>query len=243
MRVLYGFLSLAVISLLSWTLVAQDSEEKKPAEPEAPQLKSVEEKVGYAIGRNIGASLKRQGMDVNIDALARGLADELAGRKSILSDEDRDAAFAAMEQKQRLKAAEAARANLEEGKKFLVENGKKKGITTTESGLQYEVLKAGTGATPKRGDTVTTHYKGRLINGTVFDGSYADDAPTEDDEPISFPVTGVIKGWTEALQLMKVGAKYRLYIPSDLAYGERGAGANIGPNSVLIFDIELVGIK
>lgn len=246
MRVLCGFLSLTVVCLLGWTLSAQDADEKKPdkpAAPAAPELKTVEEKVGYAVGRNIGGSLQRQNMEVNVDALARGIADVMAGRESILSDEDRDAAFATMEQKQQLRAQEAARASLEEGKKFLAANGKKKGIITTESGLQYEVLTAGTGATPQRGDTVTTHYKGRLLDGTVFDGSYEGDDPVKDDEPISFPVTGVIKGWTEALQLMKVGAKYRLYIPSELAYAERGAGKAIGPNAVLTFDIHLVGIK
>ena len=244
MRVLYGFLTLAVISLLSWTLVAQDDADKadvKLAPP--PKLETVEQKVGYSIGRNIGGSLKQQGMDVDVEALARGIADVLEGRESVLSEKERDDAFAAMEQRAALRRKEAMRANLEAGKKFLVENGKKKGITTTESGLQYEVLKAGTGAVPTRTDTVTTHYKGRLLDGTVFDGSYEDDAPTAADEPISFRVTGVIKGWTEALQLMKVGAHYRLYIPSELAYGERGAGRQIGPNSVLIFDIHLVGIK
>lgn len=242
MRAVYCVLSVAVVCALGWTLSAQDSE-KQPAAPAASPLKTVEQKVGYAIGQNISASLKRQNLDVDIAALAQGIADGMAGRESILSDKDRDAAFAAMEQKQALRAQEKNRVNLEIGRKFLAANGKKKGITTTESGLQYEVLRAGAGATPKPSDTVETHYKGKLLNGKVFDGSYEGDEPTKDDETVSFGVTQVIKGWTEALQLMKVGGKFRLYIPSELAYGERGAGSDIGPNSVLIFDIELVGIK
>lgn len=244
MRAFYGILSVAVICGLAWTLSAQDEETKpKPATPAGPALKTVQQKVGYAVGRNIGASLQRQNMDIDIASLARGIEDVMADRESVLSDEERDAAFAAMEQQQALKAQEKARVKLETNKKYLEENGKKKGIVTSESGLQYQVLRAGTGEKVKSSDTVTTHYKGQLLDGTVFDGSYDGDEPTKDDEPISFPVTGVIKGWTEALQLMKVGAKYRLYIPSELAYSTRGAGRAIGPNEVLIFDIELVGIK
>jgi len=130
-----------------------------------------------------------------------------------------------------------AQKNLEEGKKFLEENGKKEGVVTLESGLQYLVVQEGTGAIPTLTDTVKTHYHGTLINGDVFDSSY------DRGEPISFPVTGVIKGWTEALLLMKEGAKWKLFIPSDLAYGSRGAGGVIPPNTTLIFDIELISIE
>jgi FKBP-type peptidyl-prolyl cis-trans isomerase FklB len=235
MRAIYCVLSVTVVFALGWTLSAQDTE-KKPTAPVESPLKTLEQKVGYAIGQNISASLKRQNLDVDIAALARGIADGMAGRESLLSDKERDDAFAAMEQKK-------LRKNLEEGRKFLAANGKKKGIKTTESGLQYEVLRAGKGATPKPTDTVETHYKGRLLDGTVFDGSYEGDEPTKDDDTVSFGVTRVIKGWTEALQLMKVGDKLRLYIPSELAYGERGSGKDIGPNSVLVFDIELLGIQ
>jgi len=126
---------------------------------------------------------------------------------------------------------------IEEGRKFLAENGKKPGVITTASGLQYEVLTAGTGETPKLTDKVTTHYKGTLINGKQFDSSY------DRGEPATFPVSGVIKGWTEALQLMKVGDKWKLYIPYDLAYGERGAGRDIPPYSTLIFEIELLKVN
>jgi FKBP-type peptidyl-prolyl cis-trans isomerase FklB len=127
--------------------------------------------------------------------------------------------------------------NKAEGEKFLADNKKKEGIKTTASGLQYKVITAGTGKTPKATDTVKTHYRGTLINGTEFDSSY------KRGEPAEFPVNGVIKGWTEALQLMKEGAKWQLFIPSELAYGERGAGRDIGPNSTLIFDIELISVK
>ena len=131
----------------------------------------------------------------------------------------------------------AAHNNLIEGQKFLEENGKKEGVITLESGLQYTVVEEGTGNKPELTDQVKTHYKGTLINGTVFDSSY------DRGEPITFPVTGVIKGWTEALLLMKEGAKWKLFIPSDLAYGERGAGGVIPPNTTLIFDIELISIE
>ena len=133
--------------------------------------------------------------------------------------------------------AESGEKNLKEGKAFLEKNAKKKGVITTKSGLQYKIIKAGTGAKPKLGDKVTTHYKGTLINGQVFDSSYKRNAPA------TFPVNGVIKGWIEALQLMKVGAKWQLYIPSNLAYGSTGAGAKIKANAALIFDIELLEIK
>ena len=142
---------------------------------------------------------------------------------------------------QKKTVAKAAK-NLEDGKAFLAANKAKDGVKVTKSGLQYIVLKEGTGAVPTRASTVSTHYRGKLIDGTVFDNSYEGDDPTEADTPTSFGVTQVIKGWTEALQLMKVGAKYRLFLPSELAYGENGP-AGIGPNSVLVFDIELVASK
>ena len=125
----------------------------------------------------------------------------------------------------------------------MAENAKKEGVKSTKSGLQYKVIKSGTGATPKATDSVMTHYKGRLTDGTVFDGSYEGDAPAATDKTVDFPVNGVIKGWTEALQLMKVGDKWQLFIPSELAYGERGAGGDIGPHATLVFEIELIGIK
>jgi FKBP-type peptidyl-prolyl cis-trans isomerase FklB len=141
-----------------------------------------------------------------------------------------------MEQQQ-AKRQQAAGANAEAGEAFLNENKTKEGVKTTESGLQYKVITEGTGATPTETDTVVTHYTGTLINGEVFDSSY------KRNNPATFPVNGVIPGWTEALQMMKVGSKWKLFIPSELAYGEQGAGANIGPNEVLIFDIELLEIK
>jgi FKBP-type peptidyl-prolyl cis-trans isomerase len=167
----------------------------------------------------------------------------LAGKKPALSQVELSAAFAELQRMIESKKAAVTAENAEGGKKFLVANAKKPGIKTTKTGLQYEIIRSGNGPTPKKSDTVTTHYKGQLINGDIFDGSYRGKAPTPADEPISFPVGGVIAGWTEALQMMKVGDKWRLFIPSELAYGERGAGADIGPGATLIFEIELIAIK
>jgi FKBP-type peptidyl-prolyl cis-trans isomerase FklB len=142
-----------------------------------------------------------------------------------------------MMEKQMAQREEAAKENLREGQEFLSENAQKDGVRTTESGLQYEVIEKGSGKTPTPESTVTVHYRGTLIDGTEFDSSY------RRGEPATFPVNGVIAGWTEALQLMSEGAKYKLYIPADLAYGERGAGQAIGPNETLIFDVELISVK
>jgi len=211
-------------------------------------LKDDKDKISYSIGLNIGRSMKQQGLDINPDALAAAMKDVFAGAKPQLTDEEMKQVMQEFEQKMiakqmalREKAqAEAAAAgpkNKADGEKFLADNKKKEGIKTTASGLQYKVITAGTGKTPKATDTVKTHYRGTLINGTEFDSSY------KRGEPAEFPVNGVIKGWTEALQLMKEGAKWQLFIPSELAYGERGAGKDIGPNSTLIFDIELISVK
>ena len=158
----------------------------------------------------------------------------LAGEEPALSDADVAAAFQAYQ-------AEKAAGNKDAAEKFLAENGKKDGVQTTKSGLQYMVLKQGDGDAPKTSSRVSTHYRGRLLNGTVFDQSYQGAAPSEQDEPVTFGVTQVIKGWTEALQLMKAGSSYRLFIHPDLAYGE-SAPPSIGPNSLLIFDIHLIGV-
>lgn len=212
------------------------------AQENGPKLETAKDKVSYQIGFQIGNNIKRQGLDIDPKILAEGVAAALAGKKPALTPEEAEAAFAAMDEQLQKERAELAGKNLEAGKKFLEENKAKDGIKVTKSGLQYKVIKEGTGATPKKTSTVSTHYRGTLINGTVFDNSYEGEAPTEADKPVSFPVDKVIAGWTEALQLMKVGAKYRLFIPSDLAYGENGP-PTIGPNSVLIFDIELIDVK
>jgi FKBP-type peptidyl-prolyl cis-trans isomerase FklB len=204
-----------------------------------PDLTNPKQKTSYAVGVDIATSLKRQGVDLDAKALTAGIADGLAG-KPALTDEQQQAALMDLEKNLRAKAQEnqkvAAEKNLKAGEDFLAANAKKDGVKTTASGLQYKVIKTGTGATPKPTDTVKVHYHGTLIDGTVFDSS------VQRGEPVTFPVRGVIPGWTEALQLMKVGDKWQLFIPAKLAYGERGVGP-IGPNSTLIFEVELLSIE
>lgn len=204
-------------------------------------LKDERDKVSYSIGLDIGNTFKKQGMDINPEALMSGLKDATTGAKPQMTEEEMRNTMTAysttMREKQAALAKEAGAKNAAEGEKFLAENKTKEGVKTTASGLQYKVLKEGTGPTPKESDTVVTHYRGTTIDGTVFDSSY------ERNEPATFPVTGVIPGWTEALQLMKVGSKYQLFIPSKLAYGERARSAEIGPNQTLLFEIELLDIK
>jgi FKBP-type peptidyl-prolyl cis-trans isomerase FklB len=212
-----------------------------PAADTKMTLKDDKDKVSYSIGLNIGRNMKQEGLDINPDALAAAMKDVFAGAKPQLTDEEVQQVMQDFQKKMMAKQMavreEGLAKNKVEGEKFLADNKKKEGIKTTASGLQYKVIKDGTGKTPKASDTVKTHYRGTLINGTEFDSSY------KRGEPAEFPVNGVIKGWTEALQLMKEGAKWQLFIPSELAYGERGAGKDIGPNSTLIFDIELLSVK
>lgn len=211
----------------------------------APQLKvnfmsnltTLEQHASYGIGLQMGQQLADNPFDgLDIAAVAAGLAAAFYGDEPEVSEDQIRSAFQVISG--RMQEAEAAKAQLAAaaGEAFLAENAKKAGVTVTESGLQYEVLTAGSGAKPSRADKVRTHYHGTLIDGTVFDSSYNRGQPAE------FPVSGVIAGWTEALQLMQVGAKYRLYIPHNLAYGERGAGGAIKPYSALIFDVELLDI-
>jgi FKBP-type peptidyl-prolyl cis-trans isomerase FklB len=204
-------------------------------------LKNEKDRLSYAIGMDIGNGLKRQNIDLNPEIVAQGIWDALSGGKTLLTEQEyRDTMTAfkqEMSKKQMAQMQEFSEKNQKDGENYLVENKTKKGIITLPSGLQYKVIQAGTGKTPKSSDTVAVHYKGTLIDGTEFDSSY------RRGQPASFPVKGVIPGWTEALQLMKEGAKWELYIPSNLAYGERGAGRNIGPNSTLIFEVELISIK
>ena len=204
------------------------------------QLKDQKDKVSYAIGLDIGTTMKRQLIDVNEDVMNQGIKDGLSGAKPLMTEEETKATMAAFQKDMMAKQAEAKKKlgekNAAEGKKFLDENKTKEGVKTTASGLQYKVLKEGSGASPKATDTVKVNYRGTTIDGKEFDSSY------KRGEPASFPVNRVIKGWTEALQLMKPGAKYQLFIPSDLAYGERGAGPDIGPNSTLLFDVELLEV-
>ncbi len=231
--------AMLIAMTLSTFASAQDGTEKKADEAKAPEFSSNKDKASYIIGFNIGSDIKNKGLDLDPEFIAKGIAAALAGQENALTPEQMQEVFTALDKEMKAKTAAAATKNLEAGKKFLDENKKKEGVKVTKSGLQYIVIKEGNGATPTTDSTVTAHYRGTFINGKSFDGTYEGKEPAETDNPIPFPVTGVIKGWTEALQLMKVGAHYRLFIPSDLAYGEEGR-PGIEPNSVLIFDIHLV---
>jgi FKBP-type peptidyl-prolyl cis-trans isomerase FklB len=203
-------------------------------------LKTQQEKVGYAIGMNIATNMMQQNIDVDADQLAAGLTAVLKGENTVLSLEEMGQVLTAFQQEMQMKqmaemAAEAAK-NEKIAQEFLEKNGKIDGVVTLESGLQYKIIKAGEGASPKADSTVQVHYTGTLLDGTEFDSSY------KRGEPASFPVNGVIAGWTEALQLMKEGAKWQLVIPANLAYAERGAPPMIPPNATLIFDVELLKI-
>ena len=205
-------------------------------------LTSTKQKASYAIGMNWGTGLHRQGIDVDSAALIQGMKDALAGGKTLLTEDEARAALMQLQkeiqEKQQAKAAAEGEANKKEGEAFLAANKTKEGVVTLPSGLQYKILKEGNGPKPTASDSVVCNYRGTLINGTEFDSSY------KRGEPATFPVTGVIKGWTEALQLMPVGSKWQLFIPPDLAYGPRGTpGGPIGPNATLIFEVELLSIK
>ena len=192
------------------------------------------EKVSYALGLSLGSNLKSNGLDgLDYKKLAKGIEDLMEGAQPEMSIEEAQAIINAYFQDLQNKAFEA---NIAEGKKFLAENAAREGVVTLESGLQYEVLTAGTGATPKASDTVKVHYHGTLLSGDVFDSS------VKRGEPATFGVTQVIRGWVEALQLMPVGSKWKLFIPSDLAYGAQGAGQSIAPHTTLVFEVELIDI-
>jgi FKBP-type peptidyl-prolyl cis-trans isomerase len=209
-------------------------------DPAPAELKTFGEKAGYAIGQNIGGNLKQTGVAIDLKAFLRGMQDSLAGKKGLLTEEELQKVLTEFDKQVQAKAASQQKAmiekNLKEGAAFLAANAKKEGVKTTESGLQYKITKLGTGATPKATNKVRVHYEGRLLNGKVFDSSF------KRGEPAEFPVNMVIKGWTEALQLMKEGGERELYIPSTLGYGTRGAGADIGPNATLIFRVQLIKV-
>ncbi|NQT81616.1 FKBP-type peptidyl-prolyl cis-trans isomerase [bacterium] len=205
------------------------------------QLKSASAKLSYALGMDIGASLKRLEAEIDPAIFFRGVEDTLKGGKPLLTPQEateiRNEFFTKKREELAQRMKETGEKNLKEGEAFLAENKKKDGVVTTASGLQYMVLRKGDGSKPKKTDQVTVNYQGTLIDGTEFDSSY------KRGQPATFSAGGVIPGWTEALQLMNVGSKYRLFIPSNLAYGERGSGARIGPNAALIFEVELLGIE
>ena len=212
---------------------------KKPA---VLTLTTPKEKASYAIGMNMGENMRKNSVDIDPNILARGLKDALAGRKTLLTEDEAKAALTALQADVRKKQEEEMQAlaetNAKTGEAFLAENKAKEGVVTLPSGLQYKVLVEGTGPKPAPTDTVVCNYKGTLLDNTEFDSSY------KRGQPATFPVTGVIKGWTEALQLMPVGSKWQLFIPPDLAYGPRGAGRGvIGPNATLVFEVELLSIQ
>ena len=202
------------------------------------KLKTDSQKRSYALGMDIGNSVKDLPLELKIDYLSAGIRDTVEGNDPQLTADEQKAVMQSfvedLESAQQEKASADATQNLEAGKQFLAKNKDKEGVKVTDNGLQYKVVKAGEGDAPTAKDSVKVNYEGRLIDGTVFDSSY------ERGEPVTFPVSAVIPGWTEALQIMKPGSEYMLYIPADLAYGERGAGAKIGPNETLIFKVELL---
>jgi len=214
---------------------------EKEAEAPAVQLDSAEKRVSYGMGMGLGERISQEQINIDSDAFALGLKHALTDAERLMTQEEVMTEMQAFQQQQMAdkQAAQeaAAEKNKVEGEAFLAENGGKEGVVTLESGLQYSVITEGEGAKPTATDTVEVHYSGTLIDGTEFDSSYKRGAT------VSFPVNGVIAGWTEALQLMPVGSKWNLYIPSDLAYGPGGTGGPIGPNATLIFEVELVSIK
>ena len=228
----YTLLSFMVCSLMLFGCSGQ-AEEQKPA--------TEKEKASYSIGVNIGSNIKQESLDLDQELLIRGIKDALAGTTTLMTQEEMQASLETLQKdlsaKKEAQQKVASEKNAKDGETFLSENSKKEGIVTLPSGVQYKIITTGTGAKPKASDTVTTHYKGTLIDGTVFDSSY------ERGQPATFPVGGVIAGWTEVLQMMPVGSKWQVFIPAKLAYGEKGAGNVIGPNSTLIFEIELISIQ
>lgn len=235
MKYAYGFVVVAVAFLpfLSW------SADKAATPP--PELKTFQEKLSYVLGREVGQGISESPSKIDLNLFMRGIQDTIGNRKSLVSPQEEEqvkAEFGAqMREAQSKKMAALADQNAKAEESFLAKNKSQQGVVTTVSGLQYQVLKDGAGAGIKSTDRIKVHYRGSLIDGTEFDSSYAR------NQPAVFDVAGVIPGWTEGLQLMKFGGQYRLWVPSKLAYGERGAGRAIGPNSLLIFDVEPIEIS
>jgi FKBP-type peptidyl-prolyl cis-trans isomerase len=228
MKSLFSMVAVAGLGLVVASVLADEKAEPKPADPE---LKEVRQKASYGLGLSVGRSLMTQAADIDTELFGQGLKDAFGGKTPRLTDQQIQEALVAYQQENVAKKAK-------EGEAFLAENKKKEGVIALPSGLQYKVLKGGTGKQPKATDTVTVNYEGRLIDKTVFDSS------AKQGQPVSFQVGGVIKGFSEALQLMRVGSKWQLYIPSSLAYGATPPpGSRIPPNSPLIFDLELVDVK
>jgi FKBP-type peptidyl-prolyl cis-trans isomerase FklB len=204
-------------------------------------LKTDKDKVSYAIGVNIGKSMRKDSVDIDPTIFSRGMKDALAGGKLLLTDDEMKVALTKLQTELRAKQEQAMQKageiNKKAGDGFLAQNKTKEGVVALPDGLQYKILKEGTGPKPSATDSVVCNYRGTLLDGTEFDSSY------KRGQPATFPVSGVIKGWTEAVQLMPVGSKWQLFVPAELAYGNRGAGPDIGPNSTLIFEVELLSIQ
>lgn len=220
------YLALPLAALLTSNVFAADA-----------SLNTDKKKMSYAIGIQIGNDFKRSGMDIDVNALSKAIGDMLKGKAPALNEKEIQSALNLLRDQQMKAQANVANDNKKKGEAFLATNKNKKGVEVLASGVQYKVMKVGSGKSPTKANSVVAHYEGRLIDGTVFDSSI------QRGQPATFPVTGVIQGWQEVLQKMKVGSKWQVYIPSDLAYGPRGTGPKIGPNSTLIFDIELIEIK
>ena len=241
-----SLMTMTIAALLVAAMAAQNSAPKD--NQQSSPLPTKKDKLSYSLGLETGRQLQRMAVDVDPAAFAQGMKDSMSGGKPALTDDEVRQAIAEMQMEQQAKmqklqaereAANKALAekNKKEGQAFLAENKNKPGVVALPSGLEYKVLKEGTGPKPTAEDTVVCHYRGTLINGTEFDSSY------QRGEPVTFPVKGVIKGWSEALQLMPVGSKWQLFIPADLAYGEQGFPGKLEPGSMLIFEIELISIQ
>jgi FKBP-type peptidyl-prolyl cis-trans isomerase len=234
---------LASVLAVSPLLGQEKSPEQKSTDQKSTELKTDIDKVSYSIGLQVGFNfvkqndaLKKQNIQINTDVMVAGVKDAIAGKPQLDPDQVRQV-LSGFEKDMAQKVEARAQKNKAEGEKFLADNKKKEGVKTTASGLQYKVIKEGNGPQPKESDTVTVNYRGTLIDGTEFDSSY------KRGQPATFPLKGVIKGWTEGLQLMKVGSKYQLFIAPNLAYGERQMGPDIGPDSTLVFEVELLDAK
>jgi FKBP-type peptidyl-prolyl cis-trans isomerase len=203
----------------------------------ATQLDSLTQRLSYIVGENLAHQLKNDGLELDAEVVALAVKDVMSGQASRLSDDEKRSAVEQVQKESQARQMATHAKNKAEGEAYLADNAKKDGVTTTASGLQYKSLVTGSGAKPSTSDRVKVHYRGTLIDGTVFDSSY------DRGEPIVFPVTGVIAGWVEGLQLMNVGSKFELTIPSNLAYGANGSGPVIGPDATLVFEVELLGIE
>lgn len=211
------------------------------AAAEKPEVKGQKDKISYSVGYQVGGDFKKQGVELNPEMLVKGAQDALSGAKPLVSPQEMNKTLVDLKRKivaeDKAKQAKIAEKNLNEGKAFQERNAKAEGVVTLPSGLQYKVLKEGTGTSPKANDNVTVHYRGTLIDGTEFDSSY------KRNKPATLKVNRVLPGWQQALLLMKAGSKWQLVVPANLAYGARGAGPRIGPNSTLVFDFELISVQ